>query len=106
MSDIPLYEFSKSKNNTELIEKIRLHILGRKNKTAPNSKETIGTLSNSNFRVNKNTNIGKIKGKVEIMNFKRKTYYFLVNQIEYFNTYAFEKVKVIKKKFIIMNGQI
>jgi hypothetical protein len=80
--DIPLYdllclyEFAKDRNLTDLVEKIKDHILQRQNKTAPNSKETIVTLSNSNFKVNKNTNIGKIKGKVEIMNGKRKTYYF------------------------------
>ena len=64
-----LYEFAK-------IEKIKTYILEKTNKTVPNSKETITTLNNSNFKINKNSNIGKIKGKVEIMQGKRKTYYF------------------------------
>ena len=64
-----LYEFSK-------LENIKIHITGKTNKTAPNSKETITRLNNSNFKINKNSNIGKIKGKVEIMQGKRKTYYF------------------------------
>jgi hypothetical protein len=83
MSVIPLYdllclyEFSKSKNNTELIEKIRLHILGRKNKTAPNTiKKPIVSLNNSNFNVNIGTNIGKSKKKTEFMLAKQKTNYF------------------------------
>jgi hypothetical protein len=71
-----LYEFAKDKNLTDLMLKIKDHILQKQNKTAPNSKEIFVTLSNSNFKVNKNTNIGKIKGKVEIMQVKRKTYYF------------------------------
>jgi hypothetical protein len=64
-----LYEFFK-------LENIKIHITGKTNKTAPNSKETITRLNNSNFKINKNSNIGKIKRKVEIMQGKRKTYYF------------------------------
>ena len=71
-----LYEFAKSKNNTELIGKIKLHILGIKNKTAPNSKGTIMSLKNSNFNVNIGTNIGKSKKKTEMMQGKLKTNYF------------------------------
>ena len=71
-----LYEFAKDKNLTDLMGKIKDHILEITDKTAPNSKETIARLNNSNFKINKNTNIGKIKGKVEIMQGKRKTYYF------------------------------
>jgi len=71
-----LYEFAKDKNLTDLMGKIKDHILKITDKTAPNSKETIARLNNSNFKINKNTNIGKIKGKVEIMQGKRKTYYF------------------------------
>lgn len=73
---LSLYEFAKSKNNSKLISKIEEHITGRANTTGPNSKETIKRLNNTNFKINKNTNIGKIKGKVEFMQVKRKTYYF------------------------------
>ena len=75
ISQIPLYDLSCLYEFAK-IEKIKTYILEKTNKTAPNSKETITRLNNSNFKINKDSNIGKIKGKVEIMQGKRKTYYF------------------------------
>ena len=74
-----LYEFAKNNSLSELLQKIKEIIL-RKNKseTVSESKDTIiSSLSDKNFTKEKNTNIGRTKGKIET--FKRKTYYFFGN---------------------------
>ena len=110
MSAIPLYdllclyEFAKSKNNTELIDKIRIHILGRKNKTAPNTiKKPIMSLNNSNFNVNTDTNIGKSKKKTEIMLGKQKTNYFFGKLGKKFKYVSFREGKGNDEKVYYYN---
>ena len=99
-----LYEFAKSKNNTELIDKIRIHILGRKNKTAPNTiKKPIMSLNNSNFNVNTDTNIGKSKKKTEIMLGKQKTNYFFGKLGKKFKYVSFREGKGNDEKVYYYN---